>query len=135
MVTARLWLFAFIFSHHHLLFTQYYPAAFLRIYIFTYTGQCNLIITTGGTGLSIRDVTPEATLSILEKQIPSIPLTICNETTYKYQQPLACLSRGVAGFVNRTLILNVPGSPTAVQQHLDIAIPLLLHALNALTSE
>eukprot|EP00615_Pteridomonas_danica_P001162 CAMPEP_0114360156 /NCGR_PEP_ID=MMETSP0101-20121206/23618_1 /TAXON_ID=38822 ORGANISM="Pteridomonas danica, Strain PT" /NCGR_SAMPLE_ID=MMETSP0101 /ASSEMBLY_ACC=CAM_ASM_000211 /LENGTH=311 /DNA_ID=CAMNT_0001504183 /DNA_START=80 /DNA_END=1015 /DNA_ORIENTATION=+ len=93
---------------------------------------CNLIITTGGTGLSDRDVTPEATLSIINKQITSIPLSICHQTL-KFE-PLACLSRGISGIIGqKTIVLNVPGSPTAVEQHLNVAIPLLIHALRAIS--
>lgn len=91
----------------------------------------NLILTTGGTGLAPRDVTPEATLSIIEREAPGIAEAL-RAISLQYT-PMAMLSRGVAGVRKKTLIINLPGSPKAVQECLDYALPVLPHAINLLT--
>jgi len=88
---------------------------------------CNLILTTGGTGLSRRDVTPEATQRVLHKTLRALTTLLVMETSKV--QPLACLSRGVAGTVGTTVILNLPGSPVAVDQYLQVALPILPFAV------
>ncbi|MCS6874145.1 MAG: MogA/MoaB family molybdenum cofactor biosynthesis protein [Pyrinomonadaceae bacterium] len=95
---------------------------------FSNRDDIDLIVTTGGTGIAPRDNTPEATLSILEKQIPGIAEAIRLKTMEK--TPTSILSRGVCGIRNRTLIINFPGSPKAVQECFDIIKPILLHAIN-----
>jgi molybdopterin adenylyltransferase len=93
--------------------------------------KLNLILTTGGTGLAPRDVTPEATLSVIEREAPGIAEAL-RAISLKYT-PMAMLSRGVAGTRGRTLIINLPGSPKAVRECLEYALPVLPHAINLLT--
>ena len=93
--------------------------------------KVDLIITTGGTGLSPRDWTPEATLRVIERQVPGIVEAI-RSNSLKIT-PKAMLSRGVAGIRGRTLIINLPGSPKAVQESLEFILPALRHGLEILT--
>ena len=90
----------------------------------------NLIITTGGTGLSPRDVTPEATLDVIEKRVPGMEEAMRTESLKK--TPNAMISRAVAGIRGRTLIVNLPGSPKAVRENLGVILPALPHALSKL---
>lgn len=85
------------------------------------------IFTTGGTGLSPRDVTPEATLDVIDRLVPGIPEAIRRETAAATAK--AMLSRGVAGICGSTLIINLPGSPKAVKECLAVVSPVLEHAL------
>jgi molybdopterin adenylyltransferase len=87
----------------------------------------NLILTTGGTGLSPRDVTPEATRKILDKEIPGIAEVMRAEGMKI--TPMAMLSRAAAGIRGRSLIINLPGSPRAVRENLMVILPALKHAL------
>ncbi len=87
----------------------------------------DLILTTGGTGLSPRDVTPEATKAALDKEIPGIAEAI--RIKGLEHTPRAMLSRGVAGIRKQTLIINLPGSLKAVQESWAIVVPVLSHAL------
>jgi molybdopterin adenylyltransferase len=91
----------------------------------------NLILTTGGTGLAPRDVTPEATKAVIEREAQGIAEAL-RAISLKYT-PMAMLSRGVAGVRGRTLIVNLPGSPKAVKECLDYLLPVLPHAINLLT--
>ncbi|MDJ0763960.1 MAG: MogA/MoaB family molybdenum cofactor biosynthesis protein [Myxococcota bacterium] len=86
-----------------------------------------LILTSGGTGLSPRDVTPEATRSVIEKEVPGIPELLRAKSLAI--TPHAALSRGIAGVINNTLIINLPGSPKAVRESISFLAPLLPHAL------
>ena len=95
--------------------------------------RCDLIITTGGTGLSPRDVTPEATRQVIEKELPGMALAIQQESLQR--TPYAMLSRGVAGARGRTLILNLPGSPKAVRECFAVVQPVLAHAVKLLRDE
>lgn len=90
----------------------------------------HLILTTGGTGLAPRDVTPEATRAVIEREAPGIAEAMRAESL-KFT-PFGMLSRGVAGVRQRTLIINLPGSPKAVRECLDCILPVLPHALNLL---
>lgn len=88
----------------------------------------NLVITTGGTGFGPRDNTPEATLAVIEREAPGIAEAIRHESYLK--NPMAMLSRGVAGVANGTLIINLPGSPKAVEECFDVIRPVLQHAID-----
>ena len=92
--------------------------------------QLNLILTTGGTGFAPRDVTPEATKQVLEREVPGIAEAIRAASLQK--TPMAMLSRAVAGIRGHTLIVNLPGSPKAVEECLDVLLPVLPHALETL---
>jgi molybdopterin adenylyltransferase len=89
-----------------------------------------LVITTGGTGLASRDVTPEATLSVVERRIMGVEEKMRQEGAKK--TPFAALSRGVCGLRGKTLLLNLPGSPTAAVESLQAVIGILPHALELL---
>lgn len=83
--------------------------------------QCDLVITTGGTGISARDVTPEATRAVLEKELPGFSEIMRMQSFAKVKT--AILSRAVAGTRGKTLIINLPGKPTAVRECLEILAP------------
>jgi molybdenum cofactor synthesis domain-containing protein len=90
----------------------------------------DLIFTTGGTGLSPRDVTPDATQEVITLAVPGIPEAMRFEGLKK--TPSAMISRAVAGVRGKTLIINLPGSPAAVQENLEVILPVLPHALEKL---
>lgn len=90
----------------------------------------DLILTTGGTGFAVRDVTPEATLNVIEKEVPGIPEKIRNETGKI--SPMAYLSRGRCGIRKSTLIINFPGSPKAVKENFAVIKKLIPHGIDIL---
>lgn len=96
-------------------------------------GNVDLIVTTGGTGAAPRDRTPEATLSVIEREMPGLAEVLRFEG-YKLT-PQAVLSRGVAGIRGRCLIVNLPGSPRAVREDMEILAPILPHAIQMLRGE
>ena len=91
----------------------------------------DLIFTTGGTGLSPRDVTPEATREVIEKEVPGIEETMRMKGLQK--TPHSMLSRGVAGVSKGSLIVNLPGSPKAVKESLEVVLPAVPHALDIIS--
>jgi|SRR5437588_11222809 len=93
--------------------------------------RLNLILTTGGTGLAPRDVIPEATKAVIEREAQGIAEAL-RSISLQYTA-MAMLSRGVAGVRGRTLIINLPGSPKAVKECLQYLLPVLPHAINLLT--
>jgi molybdopterin adenylyltransferase len=96
-------------------------------------GGSNLIITTGGTGLGPRDVTPQATESVIDYSVPGITELMRHaglQTT-----PMAALSRGVAGVRGQALVLNVPGSPKGAVESLEAVMPVLAHAMALLRGD
>ncbi len=95
--------------------------------------KLDLVLTTGGTGLAPRDTTPDATLEVVDKLVPGIPEAMRMGTLHKTNR--AMLSRATAGIRHRTLIINLPGSPKAVQECLEIILPVLQHALETLRGE
>lgn len=92
--------------------------------------QIDLVVTTGGTGPAPRDVTPEATQAIIEREMPGLAEALRFEGYRK--TPLAVISRGVAGIRGGTLIVNLPGSPRAVREGMETLAPILPHAIKML---
>jgi molybdenum cofactor synthesis domain-containing protein len=92
-----------------------------------------LILTTGGTGLTPRDVTPEATLAVIDKEVPGFAEAMRAESLKK--TPMAVLSRAVAGIRKRSLIINLPGSPRAVRECMEVVSPALNHAIETLRGQ
>ena len=95
--------------------------------------RLDLILTTGGTGLGKRDVTPEATLAIIEKEVPGISEIIRSESFKKTNR--AILSRGVSGVRKKSLIINLPGSPKGVRESLEIVLEALPHGIEILKDQ
>ncbi len=97
---------------------------------FAFTQEVDIILTTGGTGFTIRDVTPEATKEIIEKEAAPLAYLMLLES-YK-QNPKSVLSRGTAGILNQKLIINLPGSPKGAVENLKVIVALLPHACDLL---
>ncbi len=98
-----------------------------------WASRVSLVVTTGGTGLAQRDVTPEATASICDRLVPGVPERMRTEGARR--TPRAALSRGLCGVRDSTLILNLPGSPTAAVDSLATVIDLLAHAIDLLKGQ
>lgn len=98
-----------------------------------YSTRVDLILTTGGTGLSPRDVTPDATLEIIDREISGIAEVMRAEGMKKTQRSM--LSRAVAGVRGQTLIINLPGSPKAVQENLDVILDVIPHAVEKIKGD
>jgi molybdenum cofactor synthesis domain-containing protein len=90
-------------------------------------GDVDVILTNGGTGLAARDVTPEATLAVVDRSVPGIAEAMRAKSLEK--TPMAMLSRAVAGQRGRCLIVNLPGSPKAVRECLEGILPAIPHAV------
>lgn len=93
----------------------------------------DLIVTTGGTGLSPRDVTPQATLKVIDYEIPGMAEAMRMQSLQK--TPHAMVSRAVAGVRGQTMIINLPGSPKAARENLETLLPALPHALAKLAGD
>ncbi len=93
----------------------------------------DLVITTGGTGLTPRDITPEATRTVIEREAPGLAEVLRFEG-YR-RTPLAVISRGIAGIRGGTLIINLPGNPKAVREGMETLAPILPHAIQMLRGE
>jgi molybdenum cofactor synthesis domain-containing protein len=96
-------------------------------------GSVDIILTTGGTGLGPRDVTPEATLSVVDKVVPGLG-EMMRVRTFS-TTPLSLLSRAVAGVRKKCLIINLPGSPKAVRECLEVILPAIPHAVEIIKGE
>ena len=97
------------------------------------SGEMDVILTTGGTGFAARDVAPEATRAVIQKDAPGLVETMRSESLKK--TPHAMLSRAVAGIRGRTLIINLPGSPKGAVENLQTILPVLLHAVQLLKDD
>lgn len=95
--------------------------------------KVNLIITNGGTGFSKRDVTPEATLKVIEKHVPGIGEAMRAKSLLI--TPKAVLSRGIAGIRKNTLIINLPGSPRGATENLEAVLPAIPHGIEILLGQ
>jgi len=98
-----------------------------------YSEKVDLILTTGGTGLSPRDVTPEATLEVIDRQVPGIAEAMRSESLKKTSR--AMLSRAVAGVRGTSLIINLPGSPKAVKENLHVILEVIPHAIEKIKGD
>ncbi len=96
-------------------------------------GGVDVILTSGGTGLARRDVTPEATLSVIDRSVPGFAEAMRAKSLEK--TPMAVLSRAVSGLRGECLIINLPGSPKAVKECLEVILPAIPHAVEIIKGE
>jgi molybdenum cofactor synthesis domain-containing protein len=97
------------------------------------SGKIDLILTTGGTGVAPRDVTPEATLAVIDRELPGMAEAMRAGSLKK--TPRAMISRAVAGIRKQTLIVNLPGSPRAVRENLAVILPALPHTIEKIKGD
>src|SRR5208283_1373649 len=97
------------------------------------SGNIDIIFTTGGTGVTPRDVTPEATREVIDRELPGMAEAMRAESLKK--TPNAMISRAVAGIRKQTLIVNLPGSPRAVRENLAVILPALTHAIEKIKGD
>ncbi len=97
------------------------------------SGTIDLILTTGGTGVALRDVTPEATRAVIDRELPGMAEAMRAESLKK--TPHAMISRAIAGIRKQTLIVNLPGSPKAVRENLAVILPALPHAIDKIKGD
>jgi molybdenum cofactor synthesis domain-containing protein len=95
--------------------------------------KIDLIVTTGGTGVAPRDVTPDATQGVIDKEVPGMAEAMRRESSKI--TPHALISRAVAGIRGRTLIVNLPGSPKGARENLTVLLPALLHAIEKIKGD
>ncbi|MEA2014429.1 MAG: MogA/MoaB family molybdenum cofactor biosynthesis protein [Thermodesulfobacteriota bacterium] len=93
----------------------------------------DLVVTTGGTGVSPRDVTPDATIEVIEKELPGMAEAMRRESMNK--TPHAMISRAVAGIKGQSLIVNLPGSPKGARENLAVLLPALRHTIEKLKGD
>jgi molybdenum cofactor synthesis domain-containing protein len=97
------------------------------------SGTIDLILTTGGTGVAPRDITPEATRAVIDRELPGMAEAMRAESLKK--TPHAMISRAIAGIRNRTLIVNLPGSPRAARENLAVILPALSHVIEKIKGD
>ncbi len=97
------------------------------------SGEIDLILTNGGTGVAPRDVTPEATLAVIDRELPGMAEAMRAESLKK--TPHAMISRAVAGIRKQTLIINLPGSPKAARENLAVILPALHHTIEKIKGD
>jgi molybdenum cofactor synthesis domain-containing protein len=97
------------------------------------SGEIDLILTTGGTGVAPRDVTPEATREVIDRELPGMAEAMRAASLMK--TPRAMISRAIAGIRKQTLIVNLPGSPKAVRENLAVILPALEHAVEKIQGD
>lgn len=104
----------------------------IRVTLRDWASRCDVVLTAGGTGLGPRDVTPEATRSVLDRECPGIAEAI---RASGYQKvPSAILSRGLAGTIGSCLVINLPGHANGVQEGINVLLPILTHAVRAINA-